>query len=145
MDTVHASCVAGPVGAVLLSGPSGAGKSATALGLIARGALLIADDRVRLEPRDGALMARAPAALSGRIEARGVGLLRMPVQAEAHVVLHVDLARAPVGRMSNPLTWSAHGIDIPSIAGKDIGSLADIVWICLNDAASLASLTEVEP
>ena len=46
---LHASCVAlDPGRAVLILGPSGAGKSRLALGLMALGAHLVADDQVEL-------------------------------------------------------------------------------------------------
>jgi serine kinase of HPr protein (carbohydrate metabolism regulator) len=71
------------------------GKSDLALRLIERGARLVADDRVVLAERDGALWASAPAALAGVIEARGVGLLRYANEPEARVALVVDLLAAP--------------------------------------------------
>ena len=69
--------------ALLLTGPSGSGKSDLALRLIDGGARLIADDRVELTIADGRLCCRAPRAmpkeLLGRIEARGVGIVPVPV------------------------------------------------------------------
>ncbi|TCP40527.1 HPr kinase/phosphorylase [Rhodovulum marinum] len=97
--TVHASCVAADGRAVLILGGSGAGKSALALQLIALGARLVADDRTILSAGAGGLMARAPDAIRGRIEARFVGLLAAPVQAEAPVALAVDLDRPETERL----------------------------------------------
>jgi serine kinase of HPr protein (carbohydrate metabolism regulator) len=69
--------------AVLLTGPSGSGKSDLALRLIDAGARLIADDRVELVAADGAVACCPPADmppnLKGRIEARGVGLVIVPI------------------------------------------------------------------
>ncbi|MDA3887407.1 MAG: serine kinase, partial [Allgaiera sp.] len=59
---LHASCVALDGRGVLILGPSGAGKSGLALQLMALGARLVADDRTRLNPRAGRLIARAPSA-----------------------------------------------------------------------------------
>lgn len=91
---IHATCVALPEGGVLLRGESGAGKSDLALRLIDGGARLVADDQTVLT-RDGArLIARAPATIAGLIEARGVGILRLPPQRlapEVVVALIVDL------------------------------------------------------
>lgn len=91
---VHATCVALPEGGVLLRGESGAGKSDLALRLIDGGARLVADDQTMLT-RDGArLIARAPATIAGLIEARGVGILRLPPERLAPqvvVALIVDL------------------------------------------------------
>lgn len=102
---VHASCIlianagetlgAPPNGAVLLLGESGSGKSRTALQLIARGAKLVADDRVELFAREGRLWARPPARLAGLFEARGVGIVKLPHAEEARIVLAVSLDAAP--------------------------------------------------
>jgi serine kinase of HPr protein (carbohydrate metabolism regulator) len=94
---IHATCVALPEGGVLLRGESGAGKSDLALRLIDGGARLVADDRTELAREDDRLIARAPAAIAGLIEARGMGILRLPPQklaAEVAVVLIVDLVDA---------------------------------------------------
>lgn len=91
----HATCVALPDGrGLLIEGPSGSGKSALALQLIALGAQLVADDRTLVEDRGDHLAAVCPAATRGLIEARGIGLLRVPALREAVVRLVVDLGRA---------------------------------------------------
>lgn len=96
---LHACCVAHAGRAVLISGASGAGKSALALQLMALGAGLVADDRTCLDARDGVLIASAPAAIRGMIEARGIGLLRAESVAHAPVRLAVDLDRAETERL----------------------------------------------
>ncbi len=96
---VHASCVALDRRAVLLRGASGSGKSALALQLMALGAVLVADDRVILGLRDGAVAAWCPAPIRGRIEARGVGLLAAETAARAIVHLVVDLDRQETDRL----------------------------------------------
>lgn len=90
-QVLHAGCVAIAGRGLLILGPSGSGKSALALQLLALGAGLVSDDRTELDLRDGRLFARAPAALSGLIEARGLGILRAPAVAEVELVLAVDL------------------------------------------------------
>lgn len=72
---LHASCVSVDGHGLLIRGASGSGKSTLALSLLALGAALVADDRVLLELEQGALIARAPDAIAGMIEARGLGLL----------------------------------------------------------------------
>ena len=63
--------------ALLILGASGRGKSALALGLMAAGATLVADDRTHLHARRRRqLVASAPAAIAGLIEARGIGILK---------------------------------------------------------------------
>ena len=89
---VHATCVAIDGAGVLIRGESGAGKSDLALRLIDGGAALVADDQVALERRGDELWARAPEALRGRIEVRGVGIVELPALDAAKLVLAVDLA-----------------------------------------------------
>jgi serine kinase of HPr protein (carbohydrate metabolism regulator) len=95
---LHGTAVAIGEQAVLLIGPSGCGKSDLALRLIDGGARLIADDRVELTRVEHQIRCQAPqsipAALKGRIEVRGVGI--MPVAAvEGAVPLgwYVELIR----------------------------------------------------
>ncbi|MFM7334344.1 MAG: HPr kinase/phosphorylase [Tabrizicola sp.] len=92
-ETLHATCVAVDGRGLLILGPSGAGKSALALRLIARGAVLVSDDRTRLERVNDRLQASCPNPdLQSMIEARGVGILRAPSVPKADVALVADLA-----------------------------------------------------
>ena len=115
MANIHASCVVlaaaarmfrAPADAgVLLLGDSGAGKSSSALRLMARGAVLVADDRVDIFMRDGHLVACPPARLAGLIEVRGLGIIRQPHAKEARIALAVQLSPdAP--RMPEPLAFA---------------------------------------
>jgi len=87
----HAGLVARRLGGrwrgALIEGPSGGGKSDLALRLLELGWRLVADDRVRLWAADGRLYGRAPEALRGLIEARGLGVLRAAEIPFAEVVL----------------------------------------------------------
>ena len=74
---VHGTVVAIEGEAMLLRGPPGAGKSDLALRLIDGGARLVADDQALLRRADNQVLARAPAAIAGLIEVRGVGILRV--------------------------------------------------------------------
>ena len=94
---VHGSCAARDGKGVLLTGPAGAGKSDLLLRLLSRGFSLVADDRVEI---DG-LRARAPVALAGLLEVRGLGIVRLPCVAEAELVLAVELTR-DVPRLASP-------------------------------------------
>jgi hypothetical protein len=93
-EQLHATVVAHDGAAVLLLGGSGLGKSDLALRLIDRGWELVADDRVDLARAGDRLVASAPPALFGRIEMRGVGILRRPARAEAVLWLGVHLGQA---------------------------------------------------
>lgn len=106
-ETLHASAVAEAGRGLLILGPSGSGKSALALELIAYGAVLIADDLVRIVPEGGGLFAEAPdpQATGGPIEARGVGLLRLPFLPRAEIRLVLDLGTAETERLPPARRW----------------------------------------
>jgi HPr kinase/phosphorylase len=117
--TVDGTAVALNGAALLLTGKSGSGKSDLALRLIDAGAQLISDDRVELVLHDTRLHCRAPRdmppALKGRIEARGIGILSVPV-AEGSVPLQwcVDLVPGePVERLPAAESRRFLGIDVP--------------------------------
>ncbi len=96
---VHSSCVALAGRGLLILGRSGSGKSTLALQLMALGAVLVSDDRTCVSLRDGALWAEPPAAISGLIEARGVGLLAADPAGAVPLVLAVDLDRVETDRL----------------------------------------------
>ena len=89
---VHASCVAFRGMGVLLRGPPGSGKSDLALRAIEAGAELVADDLVALELCGGRVWARPLPQAGGRLEVRGVGIVRLPALDGAPLVLIADLA-----------------------------------------------------
>ncbi|NNE86452.1 MAG: serine kinase [Silicimonas sp.] len=89
---MHASAVAFGNAGLLITGASGSGKSTLALQLISIGARLVADDRVLVAPlAEGGLHLKAPDALFGLIEARGLAVLKAePVTAIARAVVDLD-------------------------------------------------------
>jgi serine kinase of HPr protein (carbohydrate metabolism regulator) len=114
---VHASAVAIDGGAILLRGPSGAGKSDLALRLIDAGARLVADDQVELRRVGGQVLARAPAALAGLVEVRGLGIVRVDALKEAPLVLIVDLIGSDeVDRLPEPRVETVLGLTVPLLA-----------------------------
>ena len=94
---MHGSCVSKNGDGILLVGPPGAGKSDLVLRLLARGFELVADDQVDIA--DG--IASCPAELAGLLEARGLGIVRLPYQARTRLALIVDLD-APADRLPHP-------------------------------------------
>lgn len=62
---------------VLIIGKSGSGKSETAIGLLERGASLVADDMVRIKYVGGELVASSPALSRGYMEIRGIGIVNV--------------------------------------------------------------------
>lgn len=101
---VHATCVALDGRGVLLLGPSGSGKSDLALRLIdhaGRGigtraieARLVADDQVMLTREGDHLIASAPERISGLLEVRGLGIVRVATAGPVRLGLAVVLAGA---------------------------------------------------
>ena len=114
---IHATCVKLASGAgVLLTGASGSGKSDLALRLIDGGAKLVADDRCDLFVDGTTLAARAPAALAGLIEIRGVGIIAMPYEKAAAVSLVVELVpRADVVRLPESAQITHLGVSVRSV------------------------------
>ena len=130
--TIHGCVIAGAARAALILGAAGAGKSSLALDLMARGARLVADDRVVLQARDGALIASAPISLAGLIEVRGIGIARVAAQSSAAVSLVVDLDRAAAARLPDPLTWQHSGITLRLIAGREVPRLCTMLELWLR-------------
>lgn len=75
--SVHACMVDVRGVGVLLTGKGGIGKSEISLGLVERGAALVADDMVRIRNISGELIATAPKLSSGFIEIRGLGIINV--------------------------------------------------------------------
>src|SRR5436190_21941697 len=103
--SVHASAVLVGDRAVLIRGPSGTGKSYLAFDLILAGrsgqipaAVLVGDDRVHLQVRDGQLVVSPARELAGLIEIRGLGIRRCDFAEEARVGLVVDLSASDAER-----------------------------------------------
>ena len=88
---VHASCVAVEGKGLLITGPSGAGKSSIALEMMAMGAGLVSDDQTLLQQSDNQIIASCPTSLEGRIEARGIGILRAAPTAPTPIRALLDL------------------------------------------------------
>jgi serine kinase of HPr protein (carbohydrate metabolism regulator) len=98
---IHGTCLAIGEDGVLLLGQPGTGKSDLALRLIdaagtglsgvARRALLVADDQVAVRRAGSRLIASAPAALAGKLEIRGLGIVALDAAPEAELKLAVRL------------------------------------------------------
>jgi HPr kinase/phosphorylase len=105
---LHASCAARGEAGVLILGPSGAGKSDLLLRLIDRGFDLVADDQVLIENGQ----ASAPDSLAGLVEARGLGIVRLPYRAHTALALVVQLQRSE--RLPMPARYDL--LDLPMIS-----------------------------
>lgn len=96
---LHGSCAALGEEAVLLLGQPGSGKSDLLLRLIDRGFRLVGDDQVLID--NG--MVRAPDALAGMIEIRGVGIFVGLSNGPAWLNLVVQVGRE-TERLPHPRT-----------------------------------------
>ncbi len=97
--TLHASSVCFGGRGLLIMGAAGSGKSGLALRLMAMGAGLISDDRTHISVQEGRLIASAPPAIEGLIEARGVGILKAKSHGPHPLNLAVDLDRPEIERL----------------------------------------------
>lgn len=115
---VHGSTVAMAGRAVLILGASGSGKSSLALALMATGADLVADDRTLLQREGASVMADAPAALRGCIEARHVGLLAADAKGPLPVALVVELSDESGPRLPEEERIEVLGVSLPRLAAR---------------------------
>jgi HPr kinase/phosphorylase len=141
---LHGSCVALDDDGVLILGASGTGKSDLVLRLIGRGWSLVADDQVELEATPDGLLARAPAALSGMLEVRGLGLFaKLAVTSPARLRLAVELVAAggAVVRLPEPARFEALRHALPRVALRGLEpSLPDKVAFALAAACGRACM-----
>ena len=114
MAIANVTCVAIDGRGLLIEGPPGSGKSTLALKLIDRGAMLVGDDGVSLELRDGRLWAAPPPHIAGKLEIRGVGIVDLPCT-DAPAALSLNLAAtAPRLPELGSVEWL--GKSIPQLA-----------------------------
>lgn len=133
-SSLHASCVARDGAAVLLLGPSGAGKSDLALRLLARGFVLVADDRVIIE----AGAARPDPALAGLLEVRGLGIVRQAHQAPVPIALAVLLTANKPDRLPMPAKFDLPPVPLVAIDPFTV-SAAEQVALALDCALGRVS------
>ena len=128
MSRLHATCVSIGDSGVLLRGPSGSGKSDLALRLIDGGARLISDDQVLLARVDDQVVARAPEALDGLLEVRGLGIVKAPSRRQVALALVVDLSpRGASERLPAPAICRIEGIEMPRLVIAPRHASADAI------------------
>ena len=130
---LHATCIAVAGRGLLILGPSGSGKSSLALRLLSLGAALVADDRTEVAVTGGRLVARCPAPITGLIEARGVGILRAPMIAEAEVALVADLGQAEDQRLPPARKVTILGCDIDLVLQVQNDHFPDALMLYLRN------------
>ena len=142
---LHGTCVAMGGHGVLLRGAPGSGKSDLALRLIDQyeDAILVADDRVDIETREGLLFASPPPNIAGKLEVRGLGIVPVSFRPEAPLRLLADLvALAQIQRMPDPAFEEVSGILLPRIRLAPFTASAPAL---LRQAVKLAGFQENTP
>jgi len=127
---------------VLLVGPSGIGKSECALELVVRGHALVADDVVRIESREGALVGRAPELIASFLEIRGIGLLYLPDLYGEQAVRE----RGPIDLVCRLIEWREglefDRVGIERATEEYAGVEVPVVQLPARPAGSMATLVE---
>ncbi len=120
---------------MLLQGPPASGKSDLALRLIdqpgfgiahtRQSAQLVADDQVAVMRRGMDLVASAPAALTGKLEIRGLGIVDLPILAAVELVLAVRLAPASaIERLPADAHLEILGVTLPLVLVDPVSASA---------------------
>lgn len=130
---LHATCVSVDGKGVLILGASGTGKSSLALQLLALGAQLVADDKTDITPDNDTVIATAPEATRGLIEARGIGLLRSTAAGPTPVRLVIDLNRVEPDRLPRPHTHQIAQITLPCLWGVSAAHFASSILLYLKE------------
>jgi HPr kinase/phosphorylase len=132
-ETLHASCVAVNGRGLLILGPSGSGKSALAIRLIAVGALLVSDDRTLVGLEGRTLVASCPnPALRGLVEARGLGILRVPAVDSVPLTLVIDLGQPEPDRLPPPRTVTILGTELSLVLHPQNDHFPDALMLYLR-------------
>ena len=110
----QATCVAIGTRGLLIEGPPGSGKSSLALALIDRGAVLVGDDGVLLEARDGQLLASPHPNTGGKLEVRNLGLIDVPTTS-VPIALVLKLDPTAARFIDTAETRALAGVDLPLV------------------------------
>ena len=119
---VHGTAVSIDGKGLLILGQSGSGKSQLALALITHGAKLISDDQVILINTESEIILSAPKSISGKIEARFVGILKMPVLI-APLYLVIDLDQKELDRLPKKKFVTYFNKKIPALNANGVKKL----------------------
>lgn len=127
-EELHASAVAVAGRGLLITGAPGAGKTTLALEMIALGATLIGDDRVRVTVQGDGLMLSVPPTTARLAEVRGFGLVRLEISPPVRLALIADLDRAEPERL-------------PPVRSRILSGIACRVFLCKGKPGLAAILT----
>jgi serine kinase of HPr protein (carbohydrate metabolism regulator) len=132
---IHATTVILGEAGILIRGDAGSGKSSLARKLIGDAVALnifsrlVADDRTRVEQKNGRLIARSVEAISGLIEIRGIGIRRQEAEPAVVVRLIIDLSSGEPERLPDLADRSVAvcGVLLPRIRAQKGANVTDIV------------------
>ena len=128
-STKHATCVDIKGSGVLIVGDSGSGKSGLAIGLIALGASLVADDQCEISIKNDKLHVSKPKSLPKCIEMRGIGLVSVPTVLRTQLKWVVDMDRVAEERMPEFKFTDISGHRVPTIFAKNMDDLAFRIYV----------------
>lgn len=129
---IHGSAVSVDGVGILIIGAPGSGKSSTALGLIAKGAALVADDAVDLTRSGEKIILQCPEPIKSMIEVRGIGLLKVNTCDTTALDYLVDMDQTEVERLPGLKTKNILGLEIPIICGKANANLCNALFCLLT-------------
>jgi HPr kinase/phosphorylase len=133
---MHGTCVDLKGSGILIVGRSGSGKSSLAVGLLALGASLVADDQCVLVSKNDRIQISKPASLPNSIEMRGIGLVSVPIIIQTNLDWVVNLDEVETERMPNRKFTNIRGCRIPTIFGKNMDDLASRIYVLVTSAVS---------
>ena len=113
----------------MIVGDSGSGKSGLAIGLIALGASLVADDQCEILIENDKLHVSIPKSLPEFIEMRGIGLVSVPTVLRTQLKWVVDMDRVSEERMPEFKFTDISGHRVPTIFAKNMDDLAFRIYV----------------
>ena len=128
---MHGTAVAFGSAGLLITGRTGAGKSSLALELMALGASLVADDHVVLTRKPEGLLMSAPTTLEGKIEARGIGILKCDAT-PAWLRIVVDMDHAETGRLPELQEIAISGERVRLFRRVETPAFASMLYVLLK-------------
>ena len=95
-----------------------------AIGLIALGAYLVADDQCEIKNVDDGLIISKPASLPKSIEMRGIGLVSVPMVNQTYLNWIVNMDEVEEARMPGSRFTEINGHKIPTVFAKEMQDIA---------------------
>lgn len=128
MIRVHGNSIKINDKGILLTGPSGAGKSDLSLRLIDGGARLISDDYTEIKTEGGQALLSPPDEIAGRLEIRGIGLMKLSYCRDIPLHLVFELTdRRNIERMPENRSMNFDGVMVPVLQLDPFTASADAI------------------